>query len=345
MKFLDEVKIYVSSGKGGPGCLSFRREANVPKGGPDGGDGGNGGNVYVEAIPGLNTLVDYRYKQHFKAQSGKHGMGRNRNGSNGDDLVLKVPAGTEILDESKSLLIADLKEIGNRFIIARGGLGGKGNAFFKTSTNQSPRKFQPGQDLEEKTIWFRLKLIADVGLIGLPNAGKSTFLSRITASKPKIADYPFTTLHPNLGVANVDNAEFVIADIPGLIENAHKGVGLGHRFLGHVERCKLLLHLIDVSSENIYNDYKTITNELKMYNEKLVKKKKILVFTKCDIYDENKIKEIKKMLKVNKISDGIFISSVTGQNILKLSRNINNIINKKVSKIDNKKINIEEWKP
>ena len=193
--------------------------------------------------------------------------------------------------------------------------------------------------------WFRLKLIADVGLIGLPNAGKSTFLSRITASKPKIADYPFTTLYPNLGVANVDNAEFVIADIPGLIENAHKGVGLGHRFLGHVERCKLLLHLIDVSSENIYNDYKTITNELKMYNEKLVKKKKILVFTKCDIYDENKIKEIKKMLKVNKISDGIFISSVTGQNILTLSRNINNIINKKVSKIDNKKINIEEWKP
>ncbi len=346
MKFLDEVKIYISSGNGGPGCLSFRREANVPKGGPDGGNGGNGGDVHVEVTPGLNTLIDYRYKQHFKAKSGQHGMGRNRNGSDGSNLILKVPEGTEILDESKSILIIDLNKIGEKFILARGGKGGKGNAFFKTSTNQSPRKIQPGQNCEEKILWLRLKLIADVGLVGLPNVGKSTFLSRITASKPKIADYPFTTLYPNLGVANVDNTEFVIADIPGLIENAHKGMGLGHRFLGHIERCKLLLHLIDITSTDIYNDYKTIINELKMYDTEVSKKKKVLVFTKCDVYNEKKIREIKNFLKTKKIADGFFISSVSGQNILELSRYISNIIAKKKSiNKDVSKVKIKDWEP
>ncbi len=328
MKFLDEVKIYISSGNGGPGCLSFRREANVPKGGPDGGNGGKGGDVIIETISGLNTLIDFRYRQHFKAKSGQHGMGRNRNGSNAEDIVLQVPIGTEILDETKSSVILDLNKIGDKFVLAKGGVGGKGNSFYKTSVNQSPRKIQPGEKGEDKILWLRLKLIADVGLVGLPNAGKSTFLSRMTASKPKIADYPFTTLYPNLGVANVDKDEYVIADVPGLIKDAHKGTGLGHRFLGHVERCKLLLHLIDISSSKIYEDYEVIINELKNYASSVSKKKRILVFTKCDVFNEIEIKKIKDLLEKKKIDDGFFISSVTGKNILKLSRHIAGILKK-----------------
>ena len=267
MKFLDEVKIYISSGNGGPGCISFRREANVPKGGPDGGNGGDGGNVIIKTVDNLNTLIDYRYKQHFKAKSGQHGMGKNRNGHNADDIILKVPFGTEILNEDKNVKLADLVNKDDNIILAKGGIGGKGNAFFKSSTNQSPRHAQPGEKGEEKTIWLRLKLIADVGLVGLPNAGKSTFLSKISSSRPKIADYPFTTLYPNLGVNRTDDKEFVVADIPGLIEDAHIGKGLGHKFLGHIERCKVLLHLIDITNENIMESFQVIENELKAYNE------------------------------------------------------------------------------
>ena len=279
MKFLDEVKIYISSGNGGPGCISFRREANVPKGGPDGGNGGDGGNVIIKTVDNLNTLIDYRYKQHFKAKSGQHGMGKNRNGHNADDIILKVPFGTEILNEDKNVKLADLVDKDDNIILAKGGIGGKGNAFFKSSTNQSPRHAQPGEKGEEKTIWLRLKLIADVGLVGLPNAGKSTFLSKISSSRPKIADYPFTTLYPNLGVNRTDDKEFVVADIPGLIEDAHIGKGLGHKFLGHIERCKVLLHLIDITNENIMESFQVIENELKAYNEKVYNKDQILVFS------------------------------------------------------------------
>ena len=342
MKFLDEVKIYISSGNGGPGCLSFRREANVPRGGPDGGDGGKGGDIIIKTIPGLNTLIDFRYRQHFKAKSGQHGMGRNRSGSNAEDIILHVPIGTEILDETKSNVIVDLNKIGAKFVVAKGGIGGKGNSFYKSSVNQSPRKIQTGQQGEEKVLWLRLKLIADVGLIGLPNAGKSTFLSRMTASKPKIADYPFTTLFPNLGVANIDDFEYVIADVPGLIRGAHQGIGLGHRFLGHVERCELLLHLIDISSTKIYDDYEVIINELKNYNCSMSKKKRILVFTKCDVFNEVKIKKIRALLKKKKIDDGFFISSVTGKNILNLSRYIADIIKK--HKMFNKTVDEQENK-
>ena len=263
MKFLDQAKIYIASGHGGSGAISFRREAHVPFGGPDGGNGGRGGDVIALCSDGLNTLIDFRYQQHFKARPGEGGKGRDRSGISGKDVILRLPMGTQILDETNSFIIADMTKIGQKVILAKGGEGGKGNAFFKTSTNQSPRKSQPGGELEEKWIWLRLKLIADIGLIGLPNAGKSTLLSRVTAAKPKIADYPFTTLHPNLGVVHQDNKEFVIADIPGLIEGAHEGSGLGHRFLGHVERCKGLLHLIDVTSENIKSNYLTIIRELR----------------------------------------------------------------------------------
>ena len=276
MKFLDEVKIYISSGNGGPGCISFRREANVPKGGPDGGNGGDGGNVIIKTVDNLNTLIDYRYKQHFKAKSGQHGMGKNRNGHNADDIILKVPFGTEILNEDKNVKLADLVDKDDNIILARGGIGGKGNAFFKSSTNQSPRHAQPGEKGEEKTIWLRLKLIADVGLVGLPNAGKSTFLSKISSSRPKIADYPFTTLYPNLGVNKTDDKEFVVADIPGLIEDAHIGKGLGHKFLGHIERCKVLLHLIDITNENIMESFQVIDHELKASNEKVYNKDQIV---------------------------------------------------------------------
>ena len=334
MKFLDEVKIYISSGNGGPGCISFRREANVPKGGPDGGNGGDGGNVIIKTVDNLNTLIDYRYKQHFKAKSGQHGMGKNRNGHNADDIILKVPFGTEILNEDKNVKLADLVNKDDNIILAKGGIGGKGNAFFKSSTNQSPRHAQPGEKGEEKTIWLRLKLIADVGLVGLPNAGKSTFLSKISSSRPKIADYPFTTLYPNLGVNRTDDKEFVVADIPGLIEDAHIGKGLGHKFLSHIERCKVLLHLIDITNENIMESFHIIENELKAYNEKVYNKDQILVFTKCDAFNEKKLNDIKNNINGINVEKAFFISSVTGFNIDSLCRKVNEMINNDKEKDD-----------
>ena len=269
MKFLDEAKVYIQSGAGGNGCVSFRREKFIEFGGPNGGDGGRGGDVVVVAVNGLNTLIDYRYQQHFKAKRGGHGMGKDRHGANGADAVLKVPVGTQVYEEDGETLLADLTEVGQRVVIARGGNGGFGNAYFKTSTNRAPRRANPGQPGEELTIRLRLKLIADAGLVGLPNAGKSTFLSVVTAAKPKIADYPFTTLHPQLGVVRVDNREFVLADLPGLIEGAHEGVGLGDRFLGHTERCRVILHLVDGTSEDPGAAYKTVRGELEAYGQGL----------------------------------------------------------------------------
>ena len=347
MKFLDQAKIYIASGHGGSGSISFRREAHVPFGGPDGGNGGRGGDIIAVCTDGLNTLIDFRYKQHFKARPGEGGKGRDRSGSSGKDLILRLPIGTQILDETNKYILADMTKIGQNVILAKGGEGGKGNAFFKTSTNQAPRKSQPGGPLEEKWIWLRLKLIADIGLIGLPNAGKSTLLSRVTAAKPKIADYPFTTLHPNLGVVNQDNKEFVIADIPGLIEGANEGAGLGHRFLGHVERCKALLHLIDVTSENVEKDYLTIINELKAYNTDLAKKDQIVVLTKSDSASKQKINDAAKKLEKLKIKDTIGISSVSGENLSTLIRKLQDIIsiNIKNEVIDDQQHKVDSWSP
>lgn len=286
MKFLDLCKVYIRSGGGGGGAVSFRREKYIEYGGPDGGDGGRGGSVIAEAVDGLNTLIDFRYQQHFFAENGKPGMGQQRTGRNGEDIILRVPVGTEILDEDQETVIADLDELGARIDLARGGNGGFGNLHFKTSTNQAPRRANPGQPGVERTLWLRLKLIADAGLLGLPNAGKSTFLAATSNARPKIADYPFTTLHPNLGVVGVDNAEFVIADIPGLIEGAHEGKGIGDRFLGHVERCSVLLHLVDGTSETIAEDYQTIIGELEAYGGHLADKPRVTALNKIDALDE-----------------------------------------------------------
>ncbi|MEC8794720.1 MAG: GTPase ObgE, partial [Pseudomonadota bacterium] len=285
MKFLDLAKVYIRSGAGGNGCASFRREKFMEYGGPDGGDGGCGGDVWVEAVDGLNTLIDFRYQQHFFAKNGQPGMGRQRTGKDGDDIILRVPVGTEVLDEDEETVLADLTELGQRVQLARGGNGGFGNLHFKTSTNQAPRRANSGQPGVERTIWLRLKLIADAGLLGLPNAGKSTFLAATSNARPKIADYPFTTLHPNLGVVGVDNVEFVIADIPGLIEGAHEGRGIGDRFLGHVERCAVLLHLVDGTSETVVEDYQTIIHELEAYGGDLAHKPRITVLNKIDALD------------------------------------------------------------
>ncbi len=287
MKFLDQAKIYVRSGDGGAGAVSFRREKFIEMGGPDGGDGGNGGDIWVEALDGLNTLIDYRYQQHFKAATGGHGMGRMRAGANSKDIVLKVPAGTQIYEDDNETLIADLPKVGQKVRIARGGNGGFGNAHFKSATNRSPRHANPGQEGEERWIWLRLKLIADAGLVGLPNAGKSTLLAAVSAAKPKIADYPFTTLHPQLGVVRAAGNSFVLADIPGLIEGAHEGHGLGTRFLGHVERCAVLLHLIDVTGDDPVGAYRTIRRELKAYSLALAGKTEIIAFNKIDAISEN----------------------------------------------------------
>ncbi len=286
MKFLDLCKVYVRSGGGGSGAVSFRREKFIEFGGPDGGDGGRGGDVWAEAVDGLNTLIDFRYQQHFFARSGQPGMGRQRTGKNGEDIVLKVPVGTEILDEDQETVIADLTELGQRVLLAKGGNGGWGNLRFKTSTNQGPRRANPGQEGVERTLWLRLKLIADAGLLGLPNAGKSTFLAATSNARPKIADYPFTTLHPNLGVVGIDGAEFVVADIPGLIEGAHEGRGLGDQFPGHVERCKVLLHLIDGTSEDVVEDWRTILTELEAYSPELAAKPRVTALNKIDALDD-----------------------------------------------------------
>lgn len=291
MKFLDQAKVFVKAGNGGAGSVSFRREKYIEYGGPDGGDGGRGGDVWVECVDGLNTLIDYRYQQHFKGKIGVHGMGRNRTGSDGDDVVLKVPVGTQILDEDGETLLLDMTEVGQRSCLARGGNGGFGNAHFKTSTNRAPRNANPGLEGPEKWIILRLKLIADAGLVGLPNAGKSTFLSRVSAARPKIADYPFTTLHPNLGVVGIDAREFVLADIPGLIEGAHEGAGIGDRFLGHVERCNVLLHLVDATEEDVADSYRIIRGELKAYGQGLKDKPEIVALSKSDAVTEEDLRE------------------------------------------------------
>lgn len=312
MKFHDQARIHIKSGAGGAGCQSFRREAFVEFGGPDGGDGGRGGHVYAEAVQGLNTLVDYRYAQHHKAKTGGHGMGRDRHGKNGDDLVLQVPVGTQIFDETQEFMIADLLEVGEQVMLARGGDGGLGNAHFKSSTNRAPRRTTPGGPSEEMTIWLRLKLIADAGLVGLPNAGKSTFLSAATRARPKIADYPFTTLSPNLGVAYRHGGEFVIADIPGLIEGASEGVGLGHRFLGHVERTRILLHLLDGSSDELENDFTIIRQELEQYGGDLIGKPMIVGLNKCDMLDDDEIAEKKDLLE-SLSGQEVFVLSAAGE--------------------------------
>ena len=286
MKFLDLAKIHIRSGGGGGGAVSFRREKFVEFGGPDGGDGGRGGDVWAEAVDGLNTLIDFRYQQHFFAKSGQHGMGRQRTGKDGDDVTLRVPVGTEILDEDGDEVIADLTEVGRRVLLARGGNGGFGNLHFKTSTNQAPRRANAGQEGVERTLWLRLKLIADAGLLGLPNAGKSTFLAAVSNARPKIADYPFTTLVPNLGVVAVDGAEFVVADIPGLIEGAHEGRGIGDRFLGHVERCSVLLHLVDGTAEDPAADWRTVIAELEAYGGALAAKPRVTALNKVDALDD-----------------------------------------------------------
>ncbi|MEQ9038932.1 MAG: GTPase ObgE [Silicimonas sp.] len=297
MKFLDLAKVTIRSGSGGAGCVSFRREKFIEYGGPDGGDGGRGGDVWVEAVDGLNTLIDFRYQQHFFAKNGQHGMGRQRTGKDGDSVTLRVPVGTEILDEDEETVLADLTMVGERVLLAKGGNGGFGNLHFKTSTNQAPRRANPGQEGVEREIWLRLKLIADVGLLGLPNAGKSTFLAATSNARPKIADYPFTTLHPNLGIVGVDEVEFVVADIPGLIEGAHEGRGLGDRFLGHVERCAVLLHLVDGTSEDVAGDWQTIIDELEAYGGELAEKPRITVLNKVDALDEEERAEQKAALE------------------------------------------------
>ncbi|WP_193185487.1 GTPase ObgE [Nisaea sediminum] len=312
MKFLDQAKIFLKSGDGGPGSVSFRREKFIEFGGPDGGDGGRGGSVIAECVDGLNTLIDYRYQQHFKAESGRPGAGRNRTGAKGSDTVLRLPVGTQILDEEREEVIADLTRIGQRVVLLKGGDGGFGNTHYKTSTNQAPRKALPGWPGEEMWVWLRLKLIADAGLVGLPNAGKSTFLSSVTRARPKIADYPFTTLHPGLGVASVGEQEFVIADIPGLIEGASEGAGLGHRFLGHVERCAVLLHLIDATQADPAEAYRTVRQELEEYGGGLTDKPEIIALSKIDAVTEEDLPVLVEMVEQELGKKVITLSAVSG---------------------------------
>ncbi len=315
MKFLDLTKVYIRSGGGGGGAVSFRRDKNVEYGGPDGGDGGNGGSVWAEADDGLNTLNDFRYQQHFFAQSGTPGMGKQRTGKTGDDIVLRVPVGTEILDEDEETLIADLTTVGQRVQIARGGNGGWGNLQFKSATNQAPRRANPGQEGVERTIWLRLKLIADAGLLGLPNAGKSTFLAATSNARPKIADYPFTTLVPNLGVVGIDGREFVMADIPGLIKGASEGRGLGDQFLAHVERCSVLLHLVDGTSSTVTKDYRTIIGELEAYAAELAQKPRITALNKIDALDNETLGRRRRALEKAVGGPVFLISGVSGKGL------------------------------
>jgi len=323
MKFLDLTKVFIRSGSGGAGCVSFRREKYIEYGGPDGGDGGRGGDVWAEAVTGLNTLIDFRYQQHYFAKNGQHGMGRQRTGKDGASITLRVPVGTEILDEDEETVIADLTEVGQRILLAKGGNGGFGNLHFKSSTNQAPRRANPGQEGVELTLWLRLKLIADAGLTGLPNAGKSTFLAATSNARPKIADYPFTTLHPNLGVVGIDGAEFVIADIPGLIEGAHDGKGIGDRFLGHVERCAVLLHLVDGTSEDVVRDYEIIVGELEAYGGALADKPRIVALNKIDALDAETLEERRAALEEAAGQRVYTISGVSGagvQDVLRVLR-------------------------
>ncbi|MTJ03615.1 MAG: GTPase ObgE [Sediminimonas qiaohouensis] len=320
MKFLDLAKVHIRSGAGGAGCVSFRREKYIEFGGPDGGDGGGGGSVWAEVVDGLNTLIDFRYQQHFFAQNGQPGRGQQRTGRDGEDIVLRVPVGTEILDEDEETVLADLTEVGTRVLLAKGGNGGWGNLHFKTSTNQAPRRANPGQEGVERTLWLRLKLIADAGLLGLPNAGKSTFLAASSNARPKIADYPFTTLHPNLGVVGVDGAEFVMADIPGLIAGAHEGRGIGDRFLGHVERCSVLLHLVDATSEDLAGDYRTIIDELEAYGGHLAEKPRVTALNKVDALDDEMRAEAKAELEQAAGGPVFMLSAVTGEGLADVLR-------------------------
>ncbi|MEM9437995.1 MAG: GTPase ObgE [Pseudomonadota bacterium] len=341
MKFLDLAKVYIRSGSGGGGCVSFRREKYIEYGGPDGGDGGKGGSVIVEAVPGLNTLIDFRYQQHFFANNGQAGMGSQRTGKDGADIVLKVPVGTEILDEDEETVIADLTEEGERVVLAKGGNGGFGNLHFKSATNQAPRRANPGQPGVERTIWLRLKLIADVGLLGLPNAGKSTFLAATSNARPKIADYPFTTLTPNLGVVGVDNSEFVIADIPGLIAGAHEGKGIGDRFLGHVERCSALLHILDGTSETLSEDYETIIDELTAYGGDLAEKPRVTALNKIDALDDEERAEARQALEEASGGRIYMMSGVAGEGVTQVLRALRTLITKEAEVEEE----AEPWQP
>lgn len=320
MKFLDEAKIYLKAGDGGRGCLSFRREKNIPRGGPNGGNGGSGGSIVIEAVNNLNTLIDYRYQQHFKAQKGEHGKGRDMSGSNGQELVLRVPVGTQVFAEDNQTLIIDFIREGQRETIAYGGRGGLGNANFKSSVNQAPTKTTNGEAGEELWVWLKLKLISDVGIIGLPNAGKSTFLSVVTSAKPKIADYPFTTLKPQLGIVYVDHEEFVIADIPGLIEGASEGIGLGDKFLKHIERCKILLHLVDITAEDPLENYYTIRNELEKYSSTLAAKTELIALNKTDVISKEDALEKQKFFKEKLGKEVYLISAATKDNVENLAQ-------------------------
>jgi len=344
MKFLDEAKVYVSSGAGGNGAVSFRREKFVEYGGPDGGDGGRGGDVIVECVDGLNTLIDYRYQQHFKAGRGGNGMGKNRAGAGGRDVVLKVPAGTEVLDEDSETALADLTAVGERVVLLEGGNGGFGNTHFKSSVNRAPRRANPGQPGEERTIRLRLKLIADAGIVGLPNAGKSTFLAAVSAAKPKIADYPFTTLHPQLGVARIDSREFVLADIPGLIEGAHEGVGLGDRFLAHVERTGALLHLVDGTAEDVAGAWKAVRGELEAYGHGLARKPEIVALSKSDALTPALLKKQKAALKRATKKEPLVLSAHSGKGVPQALRALLALVEKRRRK-EKSAAEVQPWRP
>ena len=339
MKFLDQAKIHIQSGNGGNGCISFRREKFVEFGGPNGGNGGKGGDIIIKCVDGLNTLIDYRYRQHFKAKNGSPGMGSDKTGRSGEDTIIEVPRGTLILEEDNEEVIADVVNKDQSLTILKGGNGGFGNAHFKSSENQTPRTANDGENGQEKWIWLRLKLIADIGLIGLPNAGKSTLISTVSEAKPKIADYPFTTLNPVLGIAKYNDNELVIADIPGLIEGAHEGKGLGDRFLGHIERCNLLLHLIDANDTDVINSWKTVRNEISAYSKELDEKKEIIVLSKSDSINEEKLDEKLIILKDYTNKDVFKMSSVTGKGITSILR----ILHDNISKTEDD--DIKGWQP
>lgn len=345
MKFLDQAKIFIRSGNGGAGSISFRREKYVEFGGPDGGNGGRGGDVWVECTEGLNTLIDYRYRQHFKAKTGGHGMGRNRTGADGEDIVLPVPVGTQVFEEDNETLIADLTEVGQRVCLARGGNGGFGNTHFKSATNQAPRRANPGLEGVERWVWLRLKLIADAGLVGLPNAGKSTFLSAVSAARPKVADYPFTTLSPNLGVVQVDTRTFVLADVPGLIEGAHEGQGLGDRFLGHVERCSVILHLVDGTSEDVAGDYRTIRGELEAYGHGLGDKLELVALNKTDALTREQVDDRKALLEAASGREVMTVSGATGNNVREVLWRLLAVIDDNRKAEDGGEEESGEWRP
>lgn len=344
MKFLDECRIFLASGSGGNGCVGFRREKYIEFGGPDGGDGGRGGAVYAEAVDALNTLIDYRFRQHFKAERGKDGSGSNRTGANGKDVTLKVPTGTQIFEEDKDTLLADLTKVGQRVRLLKGGNGGFGNTHFKSASNQAPRNANPGAPGEDMSVWLRLKLIADVGLVGLPNAGKSTFLSAVSRARPKIADYPFTTLVPNLGVVASDGAEFVIADIPGLIEGAHEGVGLGTRFLGHVERCAVLLHLVDIGQEDIAGAYRTVRGELREYDQGLNAKHELIALSKSDILMPDEVEERRRALEDATGCEVIALSAAAGTGVEDCLRSLYQVVLSSRKTVEAELAN-EPWRP